>query len=824
MSLGHRGVTSALGIRAPVPSVFQPVHPFDASHPATRLRTRRRLVCALWFGSAISLPALASPPLPQNGQFVDGTGSIARNGANLDITQSSNRGIIDWTGFSIGPGRTVSFSNGSGATLNRVTGSAMSQLNGHLNATGSVYLINPNGVLVGPSGVISTGGRFVASTLDADNTVFMQGGALTLSGTAPGTVVNLGRISSSGGDVFLVSNRAVANLGTIDAPTGTAELATGSQVLLQDSSTGQQVFVQAGNGGQTLNAGTIRAAQIDLQAADGNVYALAGNHSVLRATGTATRDGHVWLVADGGTVNAKGAAIDAHNADGSGGTVDTQGNTLNVQNATVTAGQWNLTAPTFTIDAPTAAGLTNSLSAGTSVAVNITGANGSTGDIGVQSNLRWNGASSLALNAYHSITVAPNVTIANTGAGNLTLRADATSLDNGGSVTNNGTLDWSASTGIVSALYDMNGTYTPGTINSNANWSAAPFSGLVTQVTAYQLVNSFDDLAAIDNNLAGNYALGTNLVAPAEYPFIPIGGVNGTPFTGQFDGMGHTLGGISEAWLTSTEVSVNGPIGLFGVIGSTGVVRNLGVINSDAAGIQQPTGLLAGQNEGLIVNSYSSNGSAGDQSYAGISGGLVGQNDGTIERSWSGATVGGFGWLGGLVGTNNGLIQQSYATGSVGSDIHGRAGGLVGTNDTTGVIKQSYATGTLGQGPLSGTLGEGGLVYANAGTIEESFDAATMTQPYVPAGLPPSTFAYGGIASSNTGTIAPDVFWNTDTTTMTTGVATGTPVSASNGLTTAQMSVASSFGPTYDFGPNGVWALPAGATHPVLSWQLQQSP
>lgn len=24
----------------------------------------------------------------------------------------------------------------------------------------------------------------------------------------------------------------------------------------------------------------------------------------------------------------------------------------------------------------------------------------------------------------------------------------------------------------------------------------------------------------------------------------------------------------------------------------------------------------------------------------------------------------------------------------------------------------------------------------------------------------------------------------------------------------------------YDFGPNGVWAMPAGATHPVLSWQI----
>ncbi len=754
-----------------------------------------------------SLPALAAPPLPQNGQFVDGTGSIARNGANLDITQSSNRCIIDWTGFSIGPGRTVSFSNGSGSTLNRVTGSAMSQLNGHLNATGSVYLINPNGVLVGPSGVISTGGRFVASTLDADNTTFMQGGPLVLSGASNGVVVNLGHISSSGGDVFLVANKSVANVGTIDAPTGTAELATGSQVLLSDSSSGQQVFVLAGNGGQTLNAGTIRAAQIDLQATDGNVYALAGNHSVLRATGTATRDGHVWLVADGGTVNAQGATIDAHNADGSGGTVDTQGDTLNVQNATVTAGQWNLTAPTFTIDAPTAAALTNSLSAGTSVAVNTTGANGSTGDIGVQSNLSWNGASSLALNAYHSITVAPNTTIANTGAGNLTLRADATSLDNAGSVTNNGTLDWSGSTGIVSALYDMNGSYTPGTINTNSSWSAAPFSGLVTQVTAYQLVNSIADLNAINNNLAGNYALGTDLDASDTPNAVPvIGGPSNLAFTGQFDGMGHTIANLLMSANDTTNLSANS--GLFALIGTAGVVRNLTLANAIASAANTgPVGALAGENDGTITHVNASGTVTGDFGIDVGHGGLVGNNTGTIEQSSADVTMYGLGHEGGLVGDNSGQILQSFASGTINGGTHATTGGLAAYN--TGLIEQSYSAGTInGGGPFAG------LVAFNYGSIVQSFTSSPLNvNPYTPS-------TPGGIADSNTGTIT-DSYWNSSVSAATTGVVQGNPVPAIAALTTAQMSDPASFGATWDFSPTGAWAMPAGATHPVLRWQTE---
>jgi hypothetical protein len=70
------------------------------------------------------------------------------------------------------------------------------------------------------------------------------------------------------------------------------------------------------------------------------------------------------------------------------------------------------------------------------------------------------------------------------------------------------------------------------------------------------------------------------------------------------------------------------------------------------------------------------------------------------------------------------------------------------------------------------------------------------------------------------GTIAPDVYWNKDTTTQAQGVAQGPQLPASNGLTTAQMSTPSSF-VSYDFSPTGVWAMPAGATHPILRWQLE---
>ena len=86
--------------------------------------------------------------------------------SSLTIDQTSSKAIIDWSSFSVGSGGVVQFNNGSGATLNRVTGDLGSAIDGMLSGTGSVYLINPNGVIVGKDGVVNVGGSFVASTHD----------------------------------------------------------------------------------------------------------------------------------------------------------------------------------------------------------------------------------------------------------------------------------------------------------------------------------------------------------------------------------------------------------------------------------------------------------------------------------------------------------------------------------------------------------------------------------------------------------------------------------------------------------------------------------
>ena len=263
---------------------------------------------AIAFAAAVSSQTAQAQTLPVGAMVVDGDAAFASSPNRLEVRQSSPAAIISWNTFSIGAPDSVHFDNGAGATLNRVRGNIASRIDGSLTATGSVYLVNPAGIAVGTTGRIKTGGSFVGSTLGLSDEEFARaarGQSYTLSGDSGAAVVNAGRIGSSGGDVALVG-RHVENSGDIDAPSGTAALAAGSEVLVQDRALddGRFVVKVGGEGARVHNSGNLRAVEVELRANGGNVYALAGNRGgVVAATGSATRGGRVFLTAgDAGTV------------------------------------------------------------------------------------------------------------------------------------------------------------------------------------------------------------------------------------------------------------------------------------------------------------------------------------------------------------------------------------------------------------------------------------------------------------------------------------------------------------------------------------------
>ncbi len=760
-------------------------------------------------------PGAHAQSLPHGGHYVAGSGSIATSGAAMTITQSSTRGIINWQGFSIGSANKVQFNNGAGATLNQVLGGNLSTIEGELTATGSVYLINPNGVVVGPSGKVITGGSFIGSTLGVPDQQFMQGGALEFSngsGGPNGAVINNGKIVSQNGNVALIGYSAT-NAGSILAPAGTVTLAAGAQVLLLPLNGPAGIYVatgQPGTSGNATNSGQIKAAAAALESAGGNVYELAGNQSgLISATGTQIINGQVWLTAPAGTVSVSGT-VEAQNVNGSGGVIiakgqnvelgagsvlnaagatghgqiETSGQSVSVGGATVTAGlggTWTVDPIDLTIDSTAASTIDSSLNGGTSVTeqTTATGASGSgtqasgAGDINVDAAISWSSSAGLTLSAYNSINVAAPITASGSGA--LTL----TTNNNVGGTSSGGALNFAMGLGNIRF------TGTGGSLGS-----------LTINGAAYTLIQNMTELQSTGST--GYYALAENLNATGVTGFTPIG--QSTAFTGTFNGLGHT---VSNLVISSTSFS---EVGLFAQVGSGGVVENIGlaggsVTDANAFGL----GGLAGYNEGTITNSYETgavtSGSGGMGSEAG---GLVGYNYGTISRSYATGAVSdgtGFGGnlLGGLVGYNNGAITESYATGTLTGTSHDESGGLVGRS-STGTISDSYATGAVITGSNGGA---GGLVGYNFSPITDAYATGAVSGSSALVGglvgynSSPITDAYaagkvsdsgsgssvgGFVGYYNNGTITAS-YWDTTTSGTTTGIGVGSSTGAT-GLTT----------------------------------------
>ncbi|WP_426527027.1 MBG domain-containing protein [Bradyrhizobium sp. McL0615] len=809
------------------------------------------LIALLW-GLGCAQPSFAQS-LPTGGTVASGNVSInSASPTSLTISQSSRTGIVNWSSFSIGQGNQVQFNNGSGATLNRVTGNVPSSINGMLSATGSVYLVNPSGVVVGPSGEIKTGGSFVASTLDVKDAEFRAGGSLTFSGNSNASVVNLGKIGASKGDVVLIA-RQVRNDGALAARNGTAAMASGSEVVLSDGSLGNgKVLVRRpAQDGEIRNSGAIRAAEVELRANGGNIYALAGNTGrAITATGVASKGGRIFLTAEGGSVNvtqkvvarriqanvspastraARGAfiggdvivsgdkvvvggTIKAKGSNGAGGTVvvtgkdvtltstaaidasGTSGGTVliggdraggsdaalkflpqtiaNAQNTTIEAGAtitadgtsgaggnvvvwsdgttsfagaistqglrggfietsghvfnftggsvnagkggaWLLDPVDLTIDATLAGTIATALDGGSNVTqqTSATG-NGGNGDITVASGISWASDATLTLSAYRNIAV--NANIASLGGGGVVLRADNAGTGAGTVTFGGGQV---STAGAVSIFYNLAGDSS----TLNATKYTAPtqtnFSGNVTggaTLKTYMLVNTVYDLQNIKNNLSGVYALGRDIDAGATASwnggagFTPVGGSNA--FTGTFDGQGQTI----------SNLTINRPsgqwVGLFGYNGASATVSNLGLLNVSVTG-NTATGGVVGENHGTITGVYTS-GSVASNAGAG---GIVGYNYGPLSNVYSSSAVSAPTiYAGGIAGLSLGNISQAYATGPVsgGSNV----GGLVGYSG--GSITQSYATGAV-----SGTSNVGGLLGYNGGSITQSYwDSYTTGQ------------------------------------------------------------------------------------------------
>ncbi|MEL6134057.1 MAG: GLUG motif-containing protein [Bacteroidota bacterium] len=194
----------------------------------------------------------------------------------------------------------------------------------------------------------------------------------------------------------------------------------------------------------------------------------------------------------------------------------------------------------------------------------------------------------------------------------------------------------------------------------------------------------------------------------------PIGDLN-EPFTGNFDGGGFEVKGLTIARTDQSEV------GLFGVLGGEGVIQNLNVQAIGVAG-GQATGVLLGRQLSGTIRKCSTSGSiAANNSRIG---GLIGsQEEGLITQCTSSCGV--FSELsrvGGLVGlTQAGTVEKSFATGNVES-LSSRVGGLIGSVEEGATVRDNYATGNVT------ARNRGGGLYGRVdGTAQRGYATGNIT-------------------------------------------------------------------------------------------------
>ncbi|MBO6587363.1 MAG: BspA family leucine-rich repeat surface protein [Gracilimonas sp.] len=293
--------------------------------------------------------------------------------------------------------------------------------------------------------------------------------------------------------------------------------------------------------------------------------------------------------------------------------------------------------------------------------------------------------------------------------------------------------------------------------------------GTGSEADPYQ-VGTLEQLQALKDSPSLHFVLNNDLDASATSTwnsgegFVPIGG--SSPFTGSFDGQGFVITGLT------VNRSTEDYAGLFAVIGDGGSVKNIGLEQLSITGGGN-TGGLAGENNGTISGSYAD----GDVDGSAIVGGLVGLNNSSITESYSAGTVAGTQDIGGLVGLHSlGTISKSYsasnATGSANN-----VGGLIGFSYDN--VENSFATGSV-----SGDTNVGGFAgNYNSGTVTKSFSAGSVTG---------SSNVGGFIGQKYISAAATNSFWDTQSSGQAAATGTGSTTGIT-GKTTTEMQTQSTF-------------------------------
>lgn len=179
----------------------------------------------------------------------------------------------------------------------------------------------------------------------------------------------------------------------------------------------------------------------------------------------------------------------------------------------------------------------------------------------------------------------------------------------------------------------------------------------------YYEIDTAAELGQITRFPGEQFVLTADIDLSGTTDWAPLGALR--PFTGELDGAGHVISGLTSA---------RG--GLFNIM--NGTVRDLGVLDATVD--------LDGGRVGILAN----------------------VSNGTVENVFTTGTVSGGSRVGGILGDSGGVLRNAYST----ADVHTRAteaGGAVGVALAGSVTENVYASGavTAGARNIGGVVGYG---------------------------------------------------------------------------------------------------------------------
>ena len=195
-----------------------------------RARELSRRVCyalAAGLAGAFLIPQTASAAPMGEHDMTPGVSVGRPNAATTNITGAVQNNVIKWNDYSVKAGETVNYDAHN--YLNIVTGGSSSAINGTISGGGDIYLVNPNGVLMGKTASVNVGNLYVST----QETSTVGAGAFETSGTAPlsttavgkADVVNMGSVSANKVEVY-GKNIRILDAGRVSATTSPVVLHT----------------------------------------------------------------------------------------------------------------------------------------------------------------------------------------------------------------------------------------------------------------------------------------------------------------------------------------------------------------------------------------------------------------------------------------------------------------------------------------------------------------------------------------------------------------------------------------------------------------------